>query len=118
MSATINSGDADVEQVAAALADAALAGGLSDAYFRKADDALRRLFERLRIEEGALSEATAHAQSCMDDEQLWRERAGLFEARLRELHRRFERAGMVGAADLVTAALTGDLVFGDGEDSP
>jgi hypothetical protein len=40
---TINSDDDDVVQVAAALADACHAGGLSDGYYRNADDALRRL---------------------------------------------------------------------------
>ncbi len=45
---TINSDDPDVTQVAAALADAAHAGGLSDAYYRKADDALARLDGRTK----------------------------------------------------------------------
>ena len=44
---TINHGDPDVTQVAAALADACHAGGLSDGYYRAADDALRRLADRL-----------------------------------------------------------------------
>ena len=41
--ATINSNNQDVQQVAAALADACHAGGLSDGYYRTADDALARL---------------------------------------------------------------------------
>lgn len=40
---TINHDNPDVTQVAAALADACHAGGLSRAYYRKADDALARL---------------------------------------------------------------------------
>jgi hypothetical protein len=44
---TVNSDDPDVSQVAAALADAALGGGLSSAYYRAADDALKRLMSRL-----------------------------------------------------------------------
>lgn len=44
---TINHDNEDVVQVAAALADAAHAGGLSDAYYRKADDALARLAARI-----------------------------------------------------------------------
>ena len=44
---TINSNNPDVGQVAAALADACHAGGLSDEYYRKADDALARLAARL-----------------------------------------------------------------------
>jgi hypothetical protein len=51
----LNSNDEDASQVAAALADAAHAGGLSDPYYRKADRALRRLFARLRAAEGVHS---------------------------------------------------------------
>lgn len=47
MKATINMNDADVAQVAAALADARHAGGLSGDYYRKADDALKRLAGRV-----------------------------------------------------------------------
>lgn len=44
---TVNSDDDDVGQVAAALADACLAGGLSDGYYRVADEALKRIAVRL-----------------------------------------------------------------------
>lgn len=43
VTSTINHHNPDVTQVAATLADACHAGGLSDAYYRKADDALARL---------------------------------------------------------------------------
>ena len=43
---TINHKDPDVTQVAAALADACHSGGLSDGYYREADDALQRLADK------------------------------------------------------------------------
>lgn len=46
---TVNCGDRDVEQVAAALADACHAGGLADTYYRCADDALERIARRLGV---------------------------------------------------------------------
>lgn len=46
MSDPINSNDPDVSQVAAALADAVHAGGLSEGYYRTANDALARLRTR------------------------------------------------------------------------
>ncbi|HHH29067.1 MAG TPA: hypothetical protein ENK57_12085 [Polyangiaceae bacterium] len=48
---TINHPDPDVQQVAAALADAAHAGCLSNGYYRRADDALERLAARLPTHE-------------------------------------------------------------------
>jgi hypothetical protein len=57
VTSTINHHNPDVTQVAAALADACHAGGLSDAYYRKADDALARLAEVLEARAKQLADA-------------------------------------------------------------
>ena len=62
----LSSDDDDAGQVAAALADAAHAGGLSDAYYRKADDALRRLYARLVEAERSHRKVTEDALASFD----------------------------------------------------
>jgi hypothetical protein len=62
----INHLDADVRDVAAALGDAALAGGLSDGYHRAAEKALGRLAARLDLHRDLIerTKAVGHAASC------------------------------------------------------
>ena len=56
---TINHPDPDVQKVAAALADAAHAGGLSDGYHRSADEALARVAAKFDLTTGRRAQRDA-----------------------------------------------------------
>ena len=66
---TINHPDLDVTQVSAALADRAFGGGLSDAYYRQADDALARLAARLPQRSPEFSESVALLREWLGDDK-------------------------------------------------